>query len=76
MLNIDADICLHWGKRGVGVLDAAPSAVFVKRPCFRAPLILLPLYHSRVLTLYGDVLLLCKSSKEDVPALKPIFIAC
>lgn len=76
MLNIDADICLHWGKTGVGVLDAAPSAVFVKTQCFRAPLILLPLNHSHVLTLYGDILFLCISSKEDVPVLKPIFIAC
>lgn len=67
------------GEKGVGVLDAAPPAVFVQRQSsqrFIAPLILLPLYRSHVLTLYGDILLLCNPSKEDVPALKPIFIAC
>lgn len=67
------------GEKGVGVLDAAPPEVFVQRQssqCFTALLILLPLYRSHVLTLYGDVLLLCNSSKKDVPALKPIFIAC
>lgn len=67
------------GEKWMGVLDAAPPAVFVQRQSsqwFTAPLILFPLYCSHVLTLYGDVLLLCNSFKEDVPALKTIFIAC
>lgn len=67
------------GEKEMGVLDAAPPAVFVPRQsfqCFTTPLISFPLYRSHVLTLYGDVQLLCNSSKEDVPALKPIFIAC
>lgn len=50
--------------------------VFVQRrspQCFTAPLILLSLYRSHILTLYGQVPPLYKRSKEDAPALKPIF---
>lgn len=43
---------------------------------WQPPLILRPPYLSHVLTFYGYVLLLCTSSKKDVPATKPIFIAC
>lgn len=67
------------GEKWMGVLDAAPPAVFVQRQSsqwFTAPLISFPLYCSHVLTLYGDVLLLCNSFKDDVPALQTIFIAC
>lgn len=67
------------GEKGDLVLDVATPAVFVKTQssqCFTAPLILLCLHPSQVLTLYGDMLLLCTSSKQDVSALKPSFVAC
>lgn len=77
MLNIYADACLHWGKRTKG-FSVQFHLQFVQSQAsqrFTTSLISLPLHCSHVLTIYGDVLLLCYSFKKDVPALKWVFIA-
>lgn len=81
MLSTDADICLYLGGGSwmrltllfLVIVQRLFSPVWLSAQCFTTPLILLFVYRSHVLTLYGQVLLLCFSSKEDVPAIKPNF---